>query len=427
MEIKKLLIPALISAAFTGCGGGSSSAPVQPAASETVDDVNSTVMLKILQSSNPAITNAFGYKAVKITYPTTTPEGKEVNASGILVIPEATDDIKAKFGGFYPISLVVDNHGTIFLDEEAPSNVEKSDGIPNLPTAVLFTGAYGFATLLPDGLGYGVSKGNTHPYIMKYSAKASEDMIKAAAKYLQDNNYTFTNDVYITGYSEGGYVAMAMSKEMQEENSSFNIKASAPMAGPYDIEKLALYDLNDSNKMVFPAFLAFIADSYSKIYDLSLDEAVVKPDVFKTYDLFGGDYNFTAIHYYLGLVDFETGDYGFYSHYPHDMFTQEFLTDFQTNPSNPFREKFVQNNIYAWTPKMPMNIINCVDDEIIFYPLAQEANATMHALADVNVTLTPIQTSEIPPKTDSQPFVHQRCATTAYQKAAEFFQKVRGY
>jgi len=414
---------------LSGCGGGggSSENTVVTGATE-VDDIPSEVMLQIVKSQIDAnATVAFGYKAVRLTYATTTPDGEEVEASGILVIPVANDAVKAAFGGTYPISVVVDNHGTIFKDSDAPSNTEINDNIPNLPTAVLFTGRAGFATVMPDYLGYGASKGQTHPYIMKSSARASIDMLNAAEKYLKDNNYTVTNDVYITGYSEGGYVAMEMAKEMQEANTSYNIKAAAPMAGPYDIEKLGIYDLNDSNKMVFPAFLAFITDSYSKIYGYDITKIVQKPEVFINYDLFGGDYDTVAIHYYLGLTDLAHGDYGFYSHYPHELFDEEFLDDFESNDENILRVRLKQNNNYAWVPYFPVNIINCVDDEIIPYVIAQEANATMNAMGAPAVSLTTIPSSIIEPQSKEKPFVHQRCAPVAYGAAAKFFSVVRGY
>jgi len=412
---------------FGGCGGSDSDTSTINSAT-VVDNISDAVMLNIVKSEidqNASV--AFGYKAVRLNYTTTTPDGREVEASGILVIPEANDLIKAQFGGVYPISVVVDNHGTIFKDSEAPSNVEISDGLPNLKTAVLFTGRAGFATVMPDYLGYGSSKGETHPYIMKYSAQASIDMLNAAEKYLKENNYTVTNDVYITGYSEGGYVAMEMAKEMQDNNTSYTIKALAPMAGPYDIESLGVYDLNDSHKMVFPAFLAEIADSYSKIYNYDISKIVVKPEVFINYDLFGGDYDTVAIHYYLGLTDLANEDYGFYTHYPHELFRQDFLDDFETNPENILRVKLRENNNFAWVPNFPVNLVNCEEDEIIPYVIAKEANATMNAMGAPAVSLTAIPTSMIPPATQEQPFVHQRCAPVAYGSTAKFFSTVRGY
>ena len=380
---------------------------------KVLDYISADDMLKYAQKLDPNIKSAYGYKAVKLVYYTTNTNNQTVKASGVLVVPIVGDKN-------YPISIVVDNHGTTFEDKDVPSNVEVQDSAPNLKTATLFTGIEGFATVLPDYLGYGESNGYLHPYIMKYSARASIDMLNAAKEYLEEY-YNFTNDVFITGYSEGGYVAMEMAREMQENNTTYNIKALAPMAGPYDVEKLGVYDLNDSRKMVFPPFLAFIAYSYSKAYDFDLSKIVLKSDVFNNINLFGGGYDAVEINYYLGLTDLENNDYGFNTHYPDELFLKDFLDDFESNPSNTLRLALKANSNYEWVPKMPVNIVNCKDDEIIPYFIADEANQTMHALGATNVTLTAIDSSEIPPATTTEPFVHQRCAYPAYATAAKFF------
>jgi hypothetical protein len=178
-------------------------------------------------------------------------------------------------------------------------------------------------------------------------------------------------------------------------------------------------------KMVLPAFLADVAYSYSKAYNLPLQNVVDKPEVFENYNLFGGDYDTVAIHYYLGLTDLAKGDYGIYTHYPHELFTPQFLEDFKTNPDNQYRVKFKENNVYAWKPNMAVDIINCEEDEVIPKFIAEEANATMNAYGATNVQLTLIPTSQIEAPTQDAPLVHQRCGATAYKYAVGFFNTVR--
>jgi len=208
-----------------GCGSSSNSNTKYLVSAKEVDNISSQEMVNYVKSINPNLNKAFEYKAIKIVYNTTTPDNKKIKASGILVLPFNPKNS-------FPLSIVVDNHPTTFKNSEVPSNVEISDNKPNLKQAILFTSMMGFATLLPDYLGYGESKGYTHPYIMQYSAQASIDMLNAAKEYLK-NRYNFTNKVFITGYSEGGYVAMAMAKKMQEQNLSYNIKALSAMAGQW--------------------------------------------------------------------------------------------------------------------------------------------------------------------------------------------------
>ncbi len=418
---------------LSGCGGGGNSGANAVGnnlvSSEVLDDINASYMLNIIKAKIDAnATNAFAYKAVKITYTTTNMRGEVVNASGLLVIPTPTDAYKsylASIGKSFSISAVCDNHGTIFLDSEAPTKVEEAQHY--YPTALLMSGYAGFAFIAPDYLGFGDSKGEVHPYIMKKSAQASLDMIRASIGYMTDNGILFNGQLYLSGYSEGGYVAMALAKEIQDKYSSeFKLMGVAPMAGPYDIKALADADLQTNTPMVYPAFLAEIAYSYSKAYDINISDMVVKPDVFNNVPLFGGDYDSVPIHVALGLADVANGDYGFNTHYANELFKSTFIDDYFSNANNELKIEFEQNSVYDWIPTMKMNIIQCVDDEIIPFAISsQETYNQMLANGATTVSLSPIPTSYIPAATATAPFVHQRCGSVAYGVATKWFSDIR--
>jgi len=426
-------ILATVSILFSGCGvsgnEGANDVGSNLVRADALDNLDATTVLGIIQSGiDPNATNAFSYKAIKITYKTQDMKGDEINASGLLVIPTPTDAFKAylkSIGKTFSLSAVCENHGTIFTDAEAPTNVQKTNHY--YLTALLYSGYAGFVSIIPDYIGYGESKGHTHPYILKSSAQASLDMIKASVRYMTDNNILFNGQLFLSGYSEGGYVAMALAEKIEEDHSDeFHLMGVAPMAGPYDVEALADYDLNASMKMVYPAFLAFIADSYSKTYDdIDLSNIVVRPDVFESVDLFGGDYDTFAIHTYLGLADIPNGDYGFYTHYTNELFKDSFIDDFHTNVNNPARVRFAENSVYDWLPKTKVNLIQCLDDDIIPFKVSTfiAYNAMKEKGADV--LLSAISTDVIPPASATKPFIHQRCAAVAYGIATKWFDKLR--
>ncbi len=431
-SIKTVLL--LFAAAFiVGCGidnTDENTVGSNLVSATVVEDINASTMLAVVQANIDAnATNAFGYKAVRIVYNTTTPNGDTVQASGLLVIPEATDAYKqylASQGKSFSVSAICENHGTIFLNSEAPSELEQSNGLPDYSTAVLMTGYAGFATIAPDYLGYGVSnKKAVHPYIMKSSAQASLDMITASLRYMQDNGIAFNGQLFISGYSEGGYIAMALAEEIEQNHSSeLKIKGVAPMAGPYDVEKLGIYELNATKVMEYPAFLAEIAWSYASYYDdVSLDSSiVVGPSAFNSQDLFGGDYDAPQIHALLGL----STNYGFNTYTTDQLFTSSFINDFQNNVNNPVRVHFEENNVYKnWTPKTKVNLIHCVDDEIIPYGISAQVAYDSFSARDADVSITPIPSSMIPAASASAPFVHQRCGSVAYGAAVQWFDAIR--
>ncbi len=420
---------------FSGCGGlgneGANAVGSNLVSSEVMDDINASTVLGMVKAGgiDANATNTFAYKAVKIIYKTTNIKGERINASGLLVIPTPTDEYRAyltSLGKSFSLSAVCDNHGTIFLDSEAPTNVEKSKHY--YPDALLLSGYAGFVSILPDYVGFGDSKDEVHPYIMKQSAQASLDMIRASIRYMTDNHALFNGQLYLTGYSEGGYVTMALAEDIEKNHSSeFQVMGVAPMAGPYDVEGLATFDLNMNTPMVYPAFLAEIASSYSKAYgDINISDLVVKPDVFNNVNLFGGDYDTVPIHVALGLADVANGDYGFNTHYANELFKDSFINDYQGNPNNSARVRFAQNSVYNWTPKSRMNLIGCIDDEIIPFALsAQKAYSTFSANGASKITISPIPSSYIPAATSTAPFVHQRCGGVAYGLATKWFSDIR--
>ncbi len=390
---------------------------------ELIDDIDSSVMLKYLQENlDPDTLFAFGYKALKITYKTTNQKSDVIEASGLLVIPTLTQQKKELLefiGQPFSISLLCDNHSTIFTDAQAPTNVEKSDGMPNYQQAVAMTGLAGFASILPDYQGYGVSKTENHPYMLKdISARNSLDMIKASVEYLKNNNIDYNKNLFVSGYSEGGYVAMALAQKIQSNPSDdFILRAVAPMAGPYDLKGLGDIEFNTNHTMIFPAFLAFLTSSYSLAYDdINLDDLTSSIDSTTFHNAFDGTQNEFQIHQILGL-DFNQNK-------ADEFFSPIALDDYKNNDQNPLKVRLTQNNIYDWKPEIPMKLIHCKDDEIIPFSMAQTAfdkfieNGTDNSL----ITLEPIETDILSQQqVPERPLIHVNCAEEAYLKAITWF------
>ena len=419
---------------LSGCGSSDNTGDnsIDPGADQLVsatviDNVPSEVMLEIVKANIDAnATNAFGYRAVKIVYNTKGQNDEDVKASGLLVIPVASDDYKAylaSVGKAFSVSMVCDNHGTIFKNDEAPTSVEIQNGLPDSNVATVISGYAGFAAILPDYIGYGESNDVTHPYIMKKaSAQASLDMIKASMKFMSENDITLNYQLFISGYSEGGYVSMALAQKVQEEFADrVNLMGVAPMAGPYNVEDLADVELDANHIMVYPAFLAYLSDSYSYYYDdINLEDMVNETNTTMFHSLFDGSKSSVEIHMALGL----TTNYGFASYPANALFKDSFINDYQNNVNSPIRVRFQENATDNWTPHTKLNIIQCTDDEII--PFSQSQNLYEKLVEkEADVTLTPIPTALIPEASADNPFVHGRCASTAYGAALTWFNAIR--
>ncbi len=396
---------------------------------EVIEDINASTMLSYVKGGIDAnATNAFAYKAVKITYNTLNQNDEAVVASGLLVIPTPTDAYKAylaSLGKSFSVSMLCDNHGTIFLDSEAPSNVEVVNGVPDYALATLMTGYAGFAGIYPDYIGYGESQDVSHPYILKKaSVRASLDMIKASMKYMLDEGIAINYQLYISGYSQGGHLAMALAQEVENSFDNVTLKGVAPMAAPHDVEALANIEINASHTMVYPAFLGYLANSYAYYYEgINLSNIVVETNTTKYQALFDGTKNNIAIHTALGLVTDARG--GFNQHTADALFKEEFINDYQNNANSLIRQKFIENKSYdSWTPRTKVNLIHCFEDEIIPFSMSQNAFNELNATG-ADITLSPIPNAYIPDATPEDPFVHGRCASVAYGATTKWFADIR--
>ncbi len=440
-EIKKnyiLVVVALTMVLFSGCGidnTGKNTVGSNFVSAELIDDVDGNTSLNYVQAFgiDAEAASAFAYKVIKITYNTKDEHNNSVVASGVLVVPTITqaflDGYKALTGKDYSISLIADNHGTIFTDAEAPSNSITTPASDSHIMSILMTGKAGFAVAMPDYLGYGVSNDASHPYMLKKSsAQVSIDMLRASVRYMTDNNILYNGQVYISGYSQGGYTAMAMAQEIEANHSDeFTLKGVAPMAGPHNLAALGDIEIDADHTMVYPAFLGYLASSYSTAYDdIELSSIVNMTDTDMFNSLFDGSNTNVAIHMGLGLVTDERG--GFNQHKANILFQDDAISDYQNNLNGALRAKFEENSVYDWTPSTRMNLIHCTDDEIIPFSMSQDAYDKFieNGVSEDNVTLTALPTVILSQQQDAvNPFIHANCASTAYGAAVQWFDNIR--
>lgn len=166
-----------------------------------------------------------GVKQYKIVYKTKNTDGTEIQASGALIIPTIPNLTEA-------LPLASYQHGTIFSDNEAPSYFT-TEGEGTI-ASVLAT--LGYIVAAPDYIGYGSTKNLPHTYEHREGlATASLDMLRAAKEFITRESVKWNTNVYLGGYSEGGYATLALQKKMEEEApNEFKLKASSCGAGAYN-------------------------------------------------------------------------------------------------------------------------------------------------------------------------------------------------
>ena len=198
-----------------------------------------------------------GVKQYKIVYNTTNTDGTTVKASGALIVPVLAT----------AAPMLSYQHGTIFDDSDAPSylTTTSSEG----QTATLLA-SFGYIISAPDYIGYGVSNNLPHPYEHREGlATASLDMLRAAKETITSQKINWNNNLYVAGYSEGGYATMSLQKKIEETTGTeFNLKAASSGAGAYNktLSFKNLVSTKSSGVATHNASYIWVLLTYDRIY-----------------------------------------------------------------------------------------------------------------------------------------------------------------
>jgi pimeloyl-ACP methyl ester carboxylesterase len=393
---------------LAGCGGLDAPSNERVNGGELVVDFSPTLMKKTLMDAQSADENTtvFGYKAFKIPYTTRDEKGNQVKVSGLFVIPTGLPDVVKTLG----LSMVSDDHGTIFANSEAPSVIGDNTGAPD-GSSIILTALGGFATLQPDYIGFGDSSEEYHPFVLKDSlANATVDFIQQVKVFASENNITLNNQLFLTGYSEGGYAAMATLKKIEEEAIDLHVSMAAPMAGPYALKTMADVVLSQP-KLAVPSFMANVGYAYSQAYNQELNTTFNEPYASKLDSYLNGDFNRTQVD--AVLTHATTGDAG--------LFKQTFVNDYFTNETNWFQEAMTKNSLHTWVPTTSVKLVHCQGDDVIPYGISQLTEGTMKTLGASSVSLVPV---ELTLGLDYN-VTHSACGLLAYKVTTGIFSQVR--
>ncbi len=341
---------------------------------------------------------AFGLKSYRILYRTHDQKGAEVNASALLTVPVPTQAILEglkKQGKSFSLSMVSDQHGTIFQDLEAPTSSVIATKKPST-ISMIFSAIGGFMTLQPDYIGYGQSKAHPHPYLLEdASANSVVDLIEAAIKFGNDNHLPLNGQIFLTGYSEGGYVTLAAENAIEKKHPDLRLKGVVAMSGPYDLNLIGMGVVSQP-QILRPDFIGAIIDSYASSYDIKLDKILNTQYASKLPTLYDKKRDSQEIMQEL-------------THETKDFFNPLFMRDFLTNPKNPLRAAFIQNSVDDFKPQTPTKLFYCGGDKTVPPTITLKASKVMGVDAiDINSSLG-----------------HVECAQKAYPAVLTYFDQLR--
>ena len=144
---------------------------------------------------------------------------------------------------------------------------------------------YGFAVAMPDQPGMGDDAADFHPFCHARSlAYATIDGIPAIQRAFQEvpglasGGYAWDGRLYVLGYSEGAYTALATVKELETHateyaaKGNFTLTGSACMAGPFDLSGLTRADMiNPLREYDHCFYLPYVIRGYHAVYGQAVD------------------------------------------------------------------------------------------------------------------------------------------------------------
>ena len=323
----------------------------------------------------PLIQN--GVRMYKITYTTPDIFEQQDTASGLLVVP-----IRPGF----TLPLLCYQHGTLDGPLDAPSSLAGGYQL-----ALVF-GGLGYVTAAPDLLGIGESRG-FHPYVHAEStASASIDMLRAVKQYVAENALSLNNQLFITGYSQGGFSAMALYKDIQENYASeFVTTAAAPMSGPYSISGVMRDAILSDEVYLYPGYVPNTLLSYNYVYNIysSTQQYLKEPYATMAQNYF--DRQITLSQLNAMLIQQLTTDFG--ASIPRNMLQDSVVASVISNPNHPVNVALRDNDVYNWTPQAPTRMFYCRADDQVNYRNSIVADSVMQLNGAPNVQALDVNTN----------------------------------
>jgi hypothetical protein len=162
----------------------------------------------------------------QLRYATIGARGEPTSASAALMTPSGSDAACQS-----PRPIVLYAHGKRNLTFFNIADLSGQSNYEGLIIALALA-ADGYIVVAPNYAGYDISTLDYHPF-MNADQQSSDmmDALSAARAALPATNVVDNQKLFLTGYSEGGYVAMATHRALQA--AGIPVTASAPMSGPY--------------------------------------------------------------------------------------------------------------------------------------------------------------------------------------------------
>lgn len=321
-----------------------------------------------------------------ITYKTLWHDSTCILASGFVFVPR---------GYKKPMAEVVYHHGT---------RVEKGrkKNLGGVDFLCLGLAVDGFLVLQPDYIGLG--HGDKFHLYQQYKSlgQATVDMIYAVRELNDTLNIKINDQLFLTGYSEGGYAAVAANRYIQERYPDIKVTATSGNSGAYDMAGVQSEVM--FKKYSQPHYLPFLLYGLNEVYRIVPDINSIYKSPYDTLipTMFEGKHSYKEINAMLPEI-------------PKDMLRDTFVDLFLHDPNFILHKALNDNSLCNWKPENPVQLCYCESDEQVSYKNSIVAREGMKKLGAKNITLVEA----------GKKYGHNKCAIFASTYSQLYFNSFR--
>jgi hypothetical protein len=392
-----VVVLALVAA---GCGSKSSS---QQAGAGSVVNVTPSALLADITAGIPSVTPALGgwdwvsfisnfgtlltsfrytLDMQKVTYQSTGADGNGHSMTGLLILPRSIS------GGRPSVPILMYQHGTEVYRQFSPSQYLTHLGRPTDYPEVMVAAAIastGYAVAMADYEGMG---DNTDPQPHVVGTVLAQQVIDLLIKSHDiivgtSSPCTWNNQLFLMGYSEGGYVTMMVTRALHfNPVPGFTVTASAPLSGPHDLSGtmrgviLGTILTEQDGTYKAPYFVPMLLTSYNYAYGTLFNPGTAMLPQFQNIPpLFDGNSQSVTINNAMKM-DFTPPVSAIV---PKSILANLFIA--QLTPPSVVVDFLIQNDSYrfpgqvnsVWAPTVPIRMIHHKDDDLVPYANSQIA------------------------------------------------------
>ena len=344
----------------------------------------------------------------RVIYMTPDALGIDHEASGLVCVP-VVDQATT-----YPLACY--QHGTVQGRNDVPS---MEAGGHTLTIAFC---ARGYVVATPDFVGLGISPG-VHPYVhADTEASAAVDLLLATQEMMNDptfDNIVLNDQLFISGYSQGGHAAMALHRAIELDNAGgFEVTASAPMSGPYSVSDAMVDFTLSGDPYETVSYIGWLTLGYQVAYpnllagfeleDVFLPQFIPSVEAFRDETILLNDLNSQMSQLLLDSVGSVT---------PVNTLRPEIADALINDPDHPLSQALADNDVFDWAPQAPTNLYYCMGDEQVTFRNATLAAGVMTANGSDQVTALQMDVGF--------PLTHGGCVLPASLATINFFDGFR--